>query len=113
MRVTEHVLWSAALNLNPVYQRLQWAADCVCVAASLLPPFASSQLCVQMPGPLWLPIQHSQCSSSLGPALQYPWFSKQEPTFNCTSAAGSGIDEKSPCIIKEITARAPDVFINS
>lgn len=41
MRVTEHVLWSAALNLNPVYQRLQWAADCVCVAASLLPPFAS------------------------------------------------------------------------
>lgn len=40
MRVTECVLWSGAVNLNPVYQRLQWAAACDCVAASLLPPFA-------------------------------------------------------------------------
>lgn len=40
MRVTESVLWSGAVNLNPVYQRLQWAAACVRVAASLLPPFA-------------------------------------------------------------------------
>lgn len=39
MRVTECVLWSGAVNLNPVYQRLQWAAACVCVAASLLLPF--------------------------------------------------------------------------
>lgn len=28
------------------------------------------------------------------------------------SAAGSGIDEKSLCIIKEITAQACDVFIS-
>lgn len=81
----------------------------------LLPPCSHHlpALCFQMPGPLWPPIQHSQHSSSLGPALQYPWLRKQEPTFNCSSAAGSGIDEQSPCIIKEITAQASDVFICS
>lgn len=61
VRVTERVLWSGAVNLNPVYQRLQWAAACVCVAASLLLSFA----CFVLPDARSIVASHTALTAAL------------------------------------------------
>lgn len=60
--ITERVLWSSAVTVNPTYQRLPWAVG-ICVAMSLLSPFASFVLSEAEPFVVshTATTQHSSC----------------------------------------------------
>lgn len=105
MRITKCVLWSSAENLNPGYQRLQWAASS-CVATSLLPPFAAFVL---SDGRSFVVSRtaSTQHSSSLMQHRLALWYSKQVSRCNCTNAPGSIIDKKPSCGIKPGNCTSP------